>query len=412
MIASRLSVLLLFCLTAVLVLVGCQAQDNDQAIPAFDREVLFGDGVPDKSPVICRVGDFEITERQLDLRVAELPEGERGRYEGPYGRRLLLKRMIEEVLLVQAGYENELYNDADVAHTLIANRRFAMARAMLNTGLLKDREPTIDEIREYYRAHRERYINQGIMQARHIECATKADADRAYDRLINGEGRQAKFPYVAGDLSINEQTRVAGGELGWFNKGGFIAMIPDSKDFIDAVWDLDIGLHPPLEVNGRWHVVEVVRREYERPMTLEEAEFRVKQEMMPSFQDELVSAFYAERLAETPVTYFGAYRPGEGKTDRELFERAFHTQDPERKQALYELLMEDYPASDLVDDSLFLLGDLSLESFQHPRQAEKYLRRLLAEYPDSEYADDAKYILENLDNPRLRQPSGEAPAPR
>jgi TolA-binding protein len=140
-------------------------------------------------------------------------------------------------------------------------------------------------------------------------------------------------------------------------------------------------------------------------MTLEEAEFRVKQEMMPSFQDEIKKTFYAEQLGTVGVTYFGRYRPGEGKSDRELFERAFHAKDPSRKQALYELLIEDYPESELVEDSLFMLGDLAFEGLQDIRLAEKYFRRLLTEFPDSEYADDARYILDNLHNPRLRTPT-------
>ena len=72
---------------------------------------------------------------------------------------------------------------------------------------------------------------------------------------------------------------------------------------------------------------------------------------------------------------------------------------------LYELLIEDYPESELVEDSLFMLGDLAFEGLQDIRLAEKYFRRLLTEFPDSEYADDARYILDNLHNPRLRTPT-------
>ncbi len=406
MINSRQLFLLLLCVTAGLALVSCQAQDSERSNPAFDRHRLFGDGIPENSPVICRVGDLAITERDLELRLDEMRESEQVRYDNPDGRRLLLKKMVDETLLVHAGYEHELYNDAEVTRKLIANRRILMTDAMLHIGLLKDREPSLDEIREYYLAHREQYINQGIMQARHIACATEDDADRAYERLIHGEGRQALFPYVAGDLSINEKTRRTGGDLGWFNKGGFIPMIPESKVFIAAIWDFDIGLHPPIEVNGRWHVVEVLRRDYARPMTLDEAEFRVKQEMMPLFQDEIIKAFLAEQSGTVGITYFGNYRPGEGKSDRELFERAFHAQDPSRKQALYELLIEDYPESELVDDSLFMLGDLAREGLQDIRLADNYVRRVLKEFPDSEYADDTRYILDNLHNPRLRTPTG------
>jgi hypothetical protein len=387
-----------------LLLVSCQQGDETDSAPAFDQKIIFGDGNQDFTPVICRVGDVEITERDLDLRLAELRDAERQAYESPEGRRLLLNRMIEEVLLVEAAYERELYNDADVAQTLIANRRMAMAKAMIHTGLLKDREPTVDEIREFYLAHRDQYIKQGLMQAAHIECATEEDANAAYKRLTEGKGRQSLFPYVASEFSINEKTRATGGDLGWFNKGGFIAMVRNSKQFTEAIWDFDVGLHPPVKIGDRWHIVKVERREYARPMTLEEAEQRVKRELMPLFQERIVNEFYAGEKQKRDITFFGDYRPGDGKTDRQLFERAYHVQNPDIKRDIYELLIADYPESDLVDDSLFMLGYVATDELRDIRLAETYYRRLLAEYPDSEYAEDARYLLENLGKPGFQAP--------
>ena len=184
--AMRIVAMTTMGLGAAMLLASCGSEKTD--VPAYDPRVYFGDGAEDGTMVVCRVGDQNITERQLNMRMEELNRDEKRRFAGPHGRRLLLKFMVDEYLLAHGANEAELYNDAAVARTLIMNRRRALVDAMRNIGLLQGQEPGIDEIRAYYEEHREELIRPGVMQARHVECMTRDDADAAYDRLVNGTG--------------------------------------------------------------------------------------------------------------------------------------------------------------------------------------------------------------------------------
>ena len=391
-------------LTAITLLTSCQ--DEKSVVPAYDPQVYFGDGMEDGSMVVCRVGDLVITERQLNMRMEELNRDEKRNFAGDHGVRLLLRFMVDEYFLASGANERELYNHPDVARTLIMQRRRHLVEAMRNIGLLANQEPSLDDIRTYYESHKDELVQQGIMHARHVQTSTREAADEAYDRLINGSGRDAVFAYVAGDLSVNPVTKAQNGDLGWFNRGGFIDAIPNSASFTTVVWELDPGIHPPIKIGSYWHVIEVTRKDYDRPMTIQEAEGRIKQILMPQYQMAVISEFVDEEKARVGVEYFGDFRPGQGKSAVELFERAFVTQSPEQQLALYDLLIEDYPESDLVDDALFMAANVVLENWGDIRNGHAYLSLLIELYPDSEYVDDARYLLENPGAARMPESLG------
>ncbi len=364
---------------------------------------LYGDGTNDVSETIATVGDIRITNRDLELYLDELPSAQQGRFQGADGERLLLKRMIENALMVQGAASKKLYNDPDVARTIISQRRNALTSAMVNYGLLRDRKPTDEETHDYFRNHRGNYRQLGIVNARHIETLTKEEADKAYGRLSAG-GRGNDWARVMNDFSTNEETKELEGSVGWFNQGGIIPMIQGTSKFTNIAYDLDIGLHPPFRVSGRWHVVEILARENERPMTFNEARGQVETEMMPAWQDGVVKDYYREARKTYPVKKMGRFAPGQGLSVEELFSRAMAVADPMQKIELLNLVHSDYPESGRADDALFMAANVALETWADVKVAERYLRLLLEDYPDSDLAGDAQFLKDNLYNPDVLNP--------
>lgn len=379
------------------------SSDSRALAKNFQWQPLYGDGTNDSSGLIARVGDIEITARDLELFLDELPSAKKTKYAGPDGERLLLKRMIDAVLMVQGAVEKELYNDQDVARTIISQRRNTLESAMLNYGLLRGKKPSDDEIRKSWQANRARYRQAGMVKARHIECKTKKVAEEAYQRLVAG-GKRNDWASVMVEYSVNKETVATDGHVGWFNQGGVIPFFDGSVQFTTQVYGFELGLHPPFLVADRWHIVEVLDRENERPMTFNEAKEQVQMAMMPGWQDALVKGYLRDSRKAHPVEMFGEFAPGKGLSADELFSRALAVVDPERKIELLNLLHTDYPQSERADDALFLAATVSLDSWQDARLAEMYLRVLLEEYPDSELAEDATFLQENLYNPDVLNP--------
>lgn len=394
---QRLKISALAALGAVvaLSLAGCRDDSGSVIEGAY-----FGDGALDNSRVLARVNGYAITDRMVDLRLEELNPSERRRFEGPDGRRVFLRQMVDELLRTRAGEEMKLDRLPEVARVLIAQYRETMDQALRNE-LIKDQEPDIDAVRRYFTANRDKYVRLGIMHASHIECATGEEAEQAYILLTV---ERQPFDRVVQTFSRNPETKPLGGDLGQFNRGGFIRGVFNGKAFSERVWDFEEGIHQPFEFEERWHVVKVHSRSYDRPQTLEEAYPAIVRDMLPGFQQDIIENWQRKARAAAEIQYFGEYRPGQGKTDKELWERAFYVNDPQQKLDLLALLVDDYPDSRYAPNALFMAANIVLDTWGDRRQASVFLGELLRRYPDSEFTDDVNYILENMHKPEFLQP--------
>ena len=381
-----------------LTLVGACGRDD---VHGNDRgRTVFGDGMLDNSRVVATVDGERITERMLDLRVEELTGSDKVRFAGEDGRRLLVRRMVEELLRVREAERNKLDLDPEVARVLNYQYRMAMDLAQ-NTMIVRGHEPTVDQIRAYFERNRDRYVRLGTMHASHIECETRADAQTAYELVKN---RKKSFDAAVREFSKNKETVLRSGGLGWFNKGGFIGGIKDASGFTEAIWGLPLGLNPPIEYNGAWHVVKVHSREPERLMTLDEGYDRVVTDLMPEFHADLQREWMDEAKSQATIEYFGEFRPGQGRTAKELLDRALHHNDPQRQAELFKLLVEDYPDDEYTDDAMFFAANLHLDQWGDTRSASFYLGALLRKFPDSELAGDAQFMLDNLGKSKVINP--------
>lgn len=384
---------------------GCQQQ---QTGAGFGWKPLFGDLAKDNTPVLAHVGEIEITQADLEQFIDEQPERLKGEFVGPEGERLALRRMIEQSLMVLGAVDRELYNDPLVARSLVMQRRLTLDKAMRQFGLLKDATPSEAQMKEYYEKNIDHFHQQGLVRARHIEVATKADADRAWARLQKGvasKDRKDDWEHVCEDFSINEKTKKLSGDAGWMGDGTAVPLIAEGPEFSKAVFNLPIGFNPPIKVGEHWHVVQISHREFERNSSFDEAKDAIRNEMLPGFQDAIIKDYLKSARAKYGVKTEGRFAPGEGLTPEQLFERAKLNKDVLRRIEMLTMLADDFPESDRADDALFLAGNAALENLEDVSVGQRILERLVAEYPKSELVGDARFIIENANDPKFRNPT-------
>lgn len=401
MFVARRITALLFLLGALFPLSACK--DQAPAAGNFQWLPLYGDFTTDRSAVVARVGDLELTENMVKLYIDELPPRLKSNYQGPDGERLALRRMVDQVLLVKGAVDLKLYNDPDVARQLVSQRRNTLEYAMRNYGLLRGKTPSKEEMRKYFDDNKANYRQQALAMSRHIECLNRGDANRAYQRLKSGKFEN-NFAHVLAEASINPETKKQDGNTGWFAAGGFIPYIMGSETYSTKAHELGLGLHPPVQIGERWHVIEVTQMEYERPQTFGEAKDKLLKDMLPAWQDALVRDYLATNRAAQGVELLGKFAPGQGASAEELFARARNVADPASQLELLELIHTDYAQSDRADDALFMAASIAIETWQDRRVAERYLTQLLKEYPASELAADATFLRDNLYNPKVMNP--------
>jgi len=302
MTAIRNSLLVILFVGVLTTLTGCQ--DGAGTAENFQWKPLYGDFTIEDTQVIARVGSEAITQRMLDLYIDELPPRLKNKYEGDDGKRLALKNMIDQSLMVQGAMALKIYNDQDVARQLISQRRNTLDYAMRNYGLLRDNQPNESDMRAYFDQYKANYRQLGLVMSRHIECMTEADANLAYKRLQTGEFSD-NFEHVVNEMSINSDTQKEGGKTGWFSRGGFVPFIRESDEYARVVYDMEEGLNPPIHIGDRWHVVELTHREYARSQTFTEAKFKLKADMLPAWQDAIIKDYLLEARKTYSVEMMG-----------------------------------------------------------------------------------------------------------
>lgn len=144
-------------------------------------------------------------------------------------------------------------------------------------------EPTEEECRRYYEAHKEQFVQGRLVHARHILFAVtqgvnvhalSVQAEQALVELSRGKAAGERFAELARELS-NCPSGANGGDLGWFGPqecGEELA----NELFHQKNPMHGMGLHPRL-VHSRhgFHIVEVLGRKQGRQAAFAEVRERI-----------------------------------------------------------------------------------------------------------------------------------------
>jgi hypothetical protein len=97
------------------------------------------------------------------------------------------------------------------------------------------------------------------VHAAHILVATEDAARAALDRINGGED----FGAVAREVSTDTATAGSGGDLGWFPRSVMV------EPFTEAAFALQPGeISGLVQTEFGWHIIKVLEREDDRPLTL------------------------------------------------------------------------------------------------------------------------------------------------
>ncbi len=211
------------------------------------------------SPIVAMVDGREITLEDVDGLLNRLIPGGMGDVEDVELKNLrldLLNQIIEEELILQeagrmglnvsmeevmaevAAFKDEYigknfevevmeaYGTMQKWHDDIRKR--ILIKKVIET-LSEGIEITEQEIRDYYREHRDEYKIPPRVRARIITVGTEEEAKEARERL-----KEEDFAAVAREVSISPEAE-RGGDLGFFGKGSM------PKEFEDVVFSLPAG---------------------------------------------------------------------------------------------------------------------------------------------------------------------------
>ncbi|WP_022697247.1 peptidylprolyl isomerase [Euryhalocaulis caribicus] len=251
----------LFLLLAAIALAACSDESSPEAsVELRDNVTRLGD------TVAAEVGETRIyvsdVEREAAAQGAIAPGDRISTDSDAYSR--VLDELIDQRLLAMEAARRGLADTDEARRRLQTARERILGNVLVETAV--DESVTEDSIRRMY-DEQVRLVELGDeVRARHILVETREAADEIKAQLDEG----ADFAQLAFDNSIDEATRLDGGDLGYFTSDAMVA------PFSTAAYATPVGeISDPFETEFGWHIVKVEDRRAQQRPSFEELRPRI-----------------------------------------------------------------------------------------------------------------------------------------
>jgi len=350
----------------------------------------------DDKGLVARVDDWTLDQKTLDDVIASLPEPQRRKYDTPTGRADLTDRFIDEELFFREAEREGLEKTKWVEDQLAEARRRILITAYHRDFVEKEASPDEQEIRDYYEANKARFTSLPVYRAQHI--FSKNDPNMLLDLKERVEERGENFTTLAHRFSEDEMTKDSGGDLGYFNAGGYMSGIGFSRILGDSIPTLEVGkVHGPIKWERGYSLVKLNAKSGGELKPLEEVHDEIVHELVEQ-RVEQVKGKIVERVAVNYDTH-NFLREKMNKTQRtaeELFNFAQSTDNSEERIAFFREIVEKFPDDPYAPQALFMVGFVYSEELSDYVQARVAFTELIDKYPSSEVAETARWMIDHL----------------
>ncbi len=347
----RLSTAVLLTL-AFTVSLGCGSSSTDTVAMVGGRDISLD-----------QVRDYDRT----FMQIFESPEEE---YEA---KKEYVDSLIDLELLIMGAYRNDLDIDQEVIQVVDREKPRFLLDELFKKKILPQIDVSDAEIKKAYDQMKQQY------HLKHILVSDKSLADSLYEAITGG----ADFEQVAREFSIDRQTAMDGGDLGYITWGGY------SDVFQEAAFSLTKGeISRPFETGSGWHIVKIIDKRDAEPRPLAEEEPRIRS-ILQQKKNQLVMQDYLETLYERSGIELNkkTYESIGNFIDRiypdTLGGRYF------KKSTVDLALLEDYQKSEIL--VTFPGGEMTVEEY-----FEALSRMPVPQRPDFEDEEGVKRTVFNL----------------
>ena len=202
---------------------------------------------PNEQELVARVGNADLSLSQLEDR---LPPG-----DDPTGEAAstVVEGWVKEELLYQEALKRKLEQAPHIRTLLEQAQRDILVAELLNSEFEdKELEITEDAVLSYFEEHRAEFVlTRPRVRARHVLLAAQRDARTVRQALVKGDS----FETVAEQYSQDQETKLLGGDLGYFNEA-------DDPILWEACQDLPLNTFSKArKTQYGYHIIQVLERQ-------------------------------------------------------------------------------------------------------------------------------------------------------
>ncbi len=253
------------------------------------------------STIIAQAGDWKLTYGDIKRIVGYYPKSQQKELmANPRQMVTLVQRLVQAKVLSDKAYSEGFENRPDIKEQLELFTRDKLASAFVREKVVKNIKITDQDLRLYYRSHREKYQLPPMVKVRHIlirlpKRPSPEEVKQAKKRIkdILAQLRKGgKFDALAGMYSEDPGSRGKGGELGWLPKSAL------DPSFAKAAFSARIGkLVGPVRSAFGLHIIQVEARKPGRQLPFNKVKERVRADLFKELQAARVSNFIDDQLA-------------------------------------------------------------------------------------------------------------------
>lgn len=256
--------------------------------------------------VVAEIGPEKITEADLDAVVERSIENQLAsvkafmspeqlneqkkrlleQYRAPQARQQFLKSWLAQEILYRQALDEGLANRDETKQMLADLTRGVLSQQLMDEKLASKINITETDLRTYYSANKDKYVEPARAKISHIRVADEDRAAEVLRRLGDGED----FAQLAKEFSEDDATKAAGGAVAEeIRKGSYVPGIGDANEISEAIFAAagPAVLAQAFQTEQGWEIVKVNEKDPERQKSFEEAQQQVMQELLHTKQQEV-----------------------------------------------------------------------------------------------------------------------------
>jgi EpsD family peptidyl-prolyl cis-trans isomerase len=381
----RIRVLLLMVVLSSLAAFGCSKKETAKVDETDDV-------------LAARIGDWTITREYVEEYLRRLPEPQKTRFSTPEGRALLTEKLMQEELAYLEAKKSDLISRPEVKKQIDDATRSILVTAYLDEMVDSKARPSDEEMHEYYDAHQDQYTQLETLRAQHVFSTDKQKLEEIKERVVEGG---EKFTTMAHMYSEDQITKGDGGDLGYFNPGGYIRGVGYSKEFTEALAQMEPGqIYGPIKWEKGYSLVRINEKQ---PAVLRPYD-EVREEIADVLSRDKLENVRMQHFAEVQTHYDteNYLREEYDKMQRgpeELFNYAQNSSDPQQRIAAFQQIIDKFPQDKYAPQAMFMIGFVYAEELKDFTMADRTFNDVIVKYPDTEMAQTARWMLDNLEKP-------------
>jgi peptidyl-prolyl cis-trans isomerase C len=302
-----------FLMSAALpVAIGCNSGEDkaktDKAEEKDKTSAPSGLTAEQAAMVVAKVGDQTITVGDITDQINKLSPYIRRRWAAPEKRKEFLDNLIRVELLSQEAKRLGLGNNNPEVDRVVDQ---VMIRLMIQKDLEKDLVPSsIDEeiLKQEYDKEKDKYQRPAQIRASHILLKTKAEADKLLADLKGHATDSRYFRDAVTKHSIDESSKTAGGDLGYFSETGERSAEEAKLDpaVAKAAWQLDkVGdFSEPIQAADGFHILKLTNKRAKLDRSFDSVKRMIESRLLREKRKEAMDKFVNDLKSKAKVEIF------------------------------------------------------------------------------------------------------------